>query len=140
EDGKILWTRTEISVSEHSHTARERYSGPPSWQIEIPVQGIGEQHNGILKNFVEAVLDHKPLLAPAEEGIHSVELANAMLMSAFLDRTIDLPLDGNAFAALLREKIAHSKGAEKLARIPQSVPATDAFGASLHIHPSYIQP
>lgn len=140
EDGKLLWTRTETPVSVHSHTSPERYSGPAIWQIEIPVRGCGAQHNGILENFVEAVLDGKPLLAPGEEGIHSVELANAMLMSAFLDRTIDLPLDGAAYAALLQEKIAHSQGAEKLARIPRSIPATDAQGCTLHIHPSYTQP
>ena len=140
EEGKILWTRTEFPVSAYSRTTAERYAGPPTWRIEIPVQGHGAQHNGILENFVEAILDHKPLLAPAGEGIHSVELANVMLMSAFLDRTIDLPLDAEAYAALLQEKAAHSQGREKLARIPQSIPATDDFGGSLPIHPSYIQP
>jgi len=137
EDGKIHWTRTEVPVSVYSHTAPDRYAGPPTWQIEIPVHGQGAQHNGVLINFVEAILDHKPLLAPAQEGIHSVELANAMLMSAFFERTIELPLDAEAYAALLQEKIDHSQGDEKLVRIPRSIPATDDCGGSLHAHPSY---
>jgi len=104
------------------------------------VHGIGEQHNGILKNFTEAILDKKPLIAPAKEGIHSVELANAILMSAFVEKPIEMPLDAAAYEALLQEKIATSKGSEKLAKIPVSIPATNEFGASFNVHPSYIKP
>jgi len=139
EDGKIQWKRNEVPMSEFSRTTELRYEGPKTWDIEIPVHGSGEQHNGILKNFVEAVLDKKPLIAPAKEGIHSVELANSMLMSAFLDKTIEIPLDAAAYEKLLMEKIATSKGNEKLARIPKSTPATNEFGGSFNVHPSYPQ-
>ena len=139
EDGRLSWNRNEIPASEFSRTSPSRYAVPPVWNIEVPISGMGDQHLGILRNFVEAVLDGKPLIAPAAEGLHSVELANAMLMSTFLDRTIEIPLDGAAYDALLREKIARSKGDEKLARIPVSTPAVTESGL-LTIHPSYIQP
>jgi len=139
EDGKILWKRNEMPMTEFSRTTDLRYEGPATWDIEIPVKSSGEQHNGILKNFVEAVLDGKPLIAPAKEGLHSVELANSMLMSAFLDQAIDIPLDAAAYEGLLKEKIATSKGNEKLAQIPVSIPATNEFGGSFNVHPSYPQ-
>jgi len=63
-----------------------------------------------------------------------------MLMSAFLDKTIEIPLDASAYEALLQEKIAQSKGAEKLAKIPKSTSATNEFGGSFNVHPSYTQP
>jgi len=139
EDQRILWNRNQVPTSEFSRTSLSGYATPPLWNIEIPVRGEGEQHNGVLRNFVEAVLDGAPLIAPAEEGIHSVELANAMLMSSLLDKTIALPLDSAAYEALLREKIATSKGNEKLARIPASMPLTDESGRPFAAHPSYSQ-
>ena len=140
EDGKIQWKRNEVTATEFRRTTQTYYSGPPTWNIDIPISSSGEQHNGILKNFVAAVLDKTPLIAPAREGLHSVELANAMLMSAFLEKTVEIPLDASAYEALLKEKIAHSKGAEKLAKIPKSTAATNEFGGSFNVHPSYKQP
>jgi len=140
EDGKILWKRNEVATTAFSRTSDSGYLTPPTWNIEIPVAGNGEQHNGVLRNFVDAVLDGAPLLAPAAEGLRSVELANAMLMSAFLNQTIELPLDAAAYEKLLQEKIAHSKGSEKLVRIPVSPVLAKDFGGSFDSHPSYSNP
>ena len=59
-----------------------------------------------MQNFVDAILKGVPLIAPAEEGIHSVELANGMIFSAICDKTIELPLDSAAYAAWLAGKSA----------------------------------
>jgi predicted dehydrogenase len=109
EDGKFSYTRNEVPTSEFSRTTAESFGRPATWDIAIPIQGNGSQHNGIILNFVEAILDGKPLLAPAVEGIHSVELANAMLLSSFEKETISLPLDGARYEKLLRHRIAESK-------------------------------
>ncbi|HYO95052.1 MAG TPA: Gfo/Idh/MocA family oxidoreductase [Polyangiaceae bacterium] len=52
----------------------------------------------LLKNFVGAMRGQASLLAPAEEALHAVELANAILLSSLLDRSIELPLDSAEFA------------------------------------------
>lgn len=139
EDGAIDWKRNEIETSAFSRTSPSGYTPPPAWNIDIPIKGNGTQHNGILKNFVDAILDGIPLIAPGEEGLRSVELANAMLMSEFTKQTIELPLDAQAYEKLLLEKIAGSRGSEKLARIPVSRPLTADFGGSLNTHPSYLK-
>jgi predicted dehydrogenase len=109
ENDRLTFTRNEIPTSEFSRTTTQPFAAPPTWQVEIPIQGHGPQHNGIITNFVEAILDGAPLLAPATEGIHSVELANAMLLSSFEGETISLPLDGARYEKLLRLKMAESK-------------------------------
>ena len=114
EDGTIRWIRNEVPVSEFCQTATTGFATPPTWNVEIPVNGTGEQHMGILKNFAAAILDGTPLIAPAAEGIHSVELANAMLMSSFLDKTVEMPIDPACYEALLKEKIANSKFKKKV--------------------------
>ena len=62
----------------------------------------------VLENFADAIMGDASLIAPAEEGIHSVELANGMLYSSFLGQTVDLPLDGAAYEVRLQELIATS--------------------------------
>lgn len=120
EDGKVQWLRNAVPMGEFSRTTTAGFSQPECWNIEIPVNGSGEQHIGILKNFVEAILDKKPLIAPAKEGLHSVELANAMLMSAFLDKAIELPIDAAAYEALLEQKIASSNAGKKAVQKPEA--------------------
>ncbi|MGV3615031.1 MAG: Gfo/Idh/MocA family protein [Fimbriimonas sp.] len=109
EDGKVTFTRTEGSVREFRETSRGSFDRPDVWRCDIPVNGHGGQHVEILQNFVDAILDGKPLIAPAPEGIHSVELANAMLYSAWTGQAVDVPLDAGAYEAALKEKIATSR-------------------------------
>lgn len=129
EDGKVQWLRNEMPMTEFSHTTDKGFDKPETWNIDIPAADNGEQHNGILKNFTAAVLDGAPLIAPAEEGLHSVELGNAMLMSAFLDKEIDVPLDGAQFEELLKEKIATSKYKDKAATVRST---TSDFSSSFN--------
>jgi predicted dehydrogenase len=108
DGGKIHFTRNEVPMTEFSRTSKEGFALPPVWEIDVPVSGSGEQHAGILKNFRDAILRGTELLSPAEEGIHSVEMANAMLLSGLHGRPVDLPLDGDAFEAELKGLIARS--------------------------------
>ncbi len=109
ENDRIVWSKTEQPVSQFSRATKERMSAPPTWEVVIPAKGGGGRHNEVLANFVDAILDGTPLIAPAPEGVRSVELANAILYSSFERRTIDLPLDSAAYQAFLEEKIAGSK-------------------------------
>jgi hypothetical protein len=68
----------------------------------------GEQHLGILKNFTNAILHGETLLSPAAEGIHSVELANAILLSSVEGTTVELPLLAPRYAKLLARLKASS--------------------------------
>ena len=107
ENGELRFLRNEIPASEFCRTTTERFAAPPVWDITIPITpGGGGQHIEIMQNFVDAILKGVPLIAPAEEGIHSVELANGMIFSAICDKTIELPLDSAAYAAWLAGKSA----------------------------------
>jgi predicted dehydrogenase len=109
ENNSIHFTRTEQLVSEHCKTSENGFEKPSTWEIEIPSGGgAGDQHLGILKNFTNAILSREELLAPAAEGIHSVELANAMLYSALKKTTLELPMDAASYEAVLKKKIESS--------------------------------
>lgn len=113
EDGKITFTRTSQSVKEVLQTSKESFASVPTTVESIDVNGYGGQHVEVIQNFVNAILDSAPLIAPAPEGINSIELANAMLYSAWTDSTVKLPLDAVAYEAALKEKVATSRHEKK---------------------------
>ncbi len=63
-------------------------------------------HELIIENFAEAILNGTDLIAPAEEGLHSVAINNAIILSAQKRQMVELPPDGAEFAALLDQYIA----------------------------------
>jgi predicted dehydrogenase len=97
EGGALTFARNEIPATQFSRTSQARFATPEVWDVTFPIEGHGGQHIEILENFADAILTGADLIAPAEEGIHSVELANAMLYSSLTGETVDLPLDGEAF-------------------------------------------
>jgi predicted dehydrogenase len=109
EGGKITFTRNLEPMTEFSHTTKELWGRPETWHIDIPVHGYGGQHNEVLQNFVDAVLDDTPLIAQAEEGLRSVELGNSMILSTLLDKTVDLPIDPAVYEQQLKKLVADSK-------------------------------
>jgi predicted dehydrogenase len=121
EQGKITFTRNEIPMREFSRTSKAGFARPEVWNVDVPYEGTSPQHHEITQNFVDAILDGKPLIAPASEGVYSVEMANAMLYSALINDTVSLPLDGQAYEKKLNQLIADSKFQKK----PVQVTAED---------------
>ncbi len=115
ENGKISFTRNEVLASEFLRTSPLSFAKPPIWNVEIPFGGERGGHKVITQNFVDAILTGAPLIAPAVEGINSVELANCMLYSTWTDSMVELPLDSAAYEAALKERIATSRYVKKTA-------------------------
>lgn len=116
EHGRLTFDRNEVPTSQFSKETSDIFGRPPCWKADIPVgTDSGGQHLEILRNFTAAILDGAPLIAPAAEGLHSLELANAMLLSAWLNEPVALPLDSATYAKHLRKKIAGSRFKTKTA-------------------------
>ena len=109
ENDSLVLTRNEIEASRFSRSSGDGFSAPATTTGTIPIAGHGSQHLGIMENFAAAILDGTALLAPAAEGLHSVELANAMLHSTLCDQTVTLPLDGADYERQLARLIAGSR-------------------------------
>lgn len=107
-DGKILWQRNVKPMREFSNQSTDKYEQLESKAMEIRIDGHGAQHLGIIENFASAITQGVPLIAPAVEGLNSLELANAMLLSSHLEQTLKLPLDPSAYQSFLKNKIAGS--------------------------------
>ncbi len=118
ENNRVTFTRNTTSQKEFCRTSPDRFAAPETWQIDIPVSGHGGQHAEILANFISAIQNGTTLIAPAEQGVHSVELANAMIYSSLIDRGVVLPLDEKAYELKLNEMINNSTRKKQTAADP----------------------
>lgn len=113
EDNVIRFTRNATPMREFCRTSKGAFAKPDVWNCEVPYAAGGAQHHEIAQNFVDAILDGAPLIAPASDGIYSVEMANAILYSSLTGQTVEMPLDGAAYEKKLQQLIAESKFVKK---------------------------
>lgn len=110
EGGRLDFLRNEVPASVFSRRSKQFFKAPPVKHVPVYVRpGYGEQHLGILKNFVSAIRKGERVIAPATEGLYSVELANAILMSSLENRTVSLPISAARYAAILKKLIRESR-------------------------------
>ncbi len=69
-------------------------------------EGWGQQHIIVMENFAKHILEGEPLLAPGSDGINGVNLANAILLSSWLGREVDNPVDEELYLEELNKRIA----------------------------------
>ena len=117
ENNQLTFTRNEADMIEFSRTATQGFAKPNGTTEQIPIENTALPHAVMVQNFVDAILDGKPLIAPGEEGIHSVELANAMIYSSLLGDTLELPMDGIAWEAKLNQLMLESKLQKKVVAV-----------------------
>ncbi|MBV7509184.1 Gfo/Idh/MocA family oxidoreductase [Bacillus sp. sid0103] len=69
----------------------------------------GGQHIAVMENFASAIVEGTPLLAPGSDGIHGVRLANAIHLSSWLGKEVEVPFDEDLFLEELNKKIEEEK-------------------------------
>lgn len=126
ENNQLHFTRNDADMIEFSKTSKSGFAKPEVWNIDIPFDTIGNAHAVLMQNFVDAILDGTPLLAPGYDGLGSVELANVLLYSSLINQTVDLPMDSQAWETKLNELIANSKHEKKVVQT-QSEDFTKSF-------------
>jgi predicted dehydrogenase len=127
EHNKLTFTRNEVDMLEFSRTSKVGFAKPDVWHVEIPFTDAPTPHAIVMQNFVDAILDGTPLIAPGADGIWSVELANVMLYSSLLGQTVELPMDSAAYETKLQQLIAESKFEKKVVEV-----AGEDFTKSFH--------
>ena len=110
---RLLLTENEPATSEYNRSTRDMFGMPRSEVSDItPARDIN-QHAAVLSNFTAAILRGEALIAPARDGLDSLSLANAMLLSTWEQDTVRLPLDSARYQAALEERLATSSLRDK---------------------------
>ncbi|MBE6566411.1 MAG: Gfo/Idh/MocA family oxidoreductase [Ruminococcaceae bacterium] len=112
ENDRLMFDRLKVDEREFCRTARA-FVNPEYRTCEIVTLGSNDQHVGIINNFANAILGIEPLFVKGEEGIRSVQMMNAMLLSTWLDRAVELPIDDELYLEELDRRIAASTATVK---------------------------
>jgi predicted dehydrogenase len=108
QDGKIALTKLNDSVTRIINEEMGFASGNPE-TVEVEVEPIeAAQHVLVIRRFVAAITGTGELVASGEEGVNSLSLSNAMLLSAWTDDWVDIPVDEDKFYGELEQRIKNS--------------------------------
>ena len=109
EHDKLILYKLSESEREFSRTCPDGFKKPEMTVSEVETDGKNEQHTGVLKAFADRILHGGKLVAEGTEGIRGLTLSNAMHLSSWLDRTIEIPFDEDTFLEELNKRRATSK-------------------------------
>ncbi len=99
--GELTFEQFETDLRTFLPESPSAFSGPGSRAVPVALEAGAGDHAAVYRNLHAAILEGKPLAAPACEGRMSLELANAMIWSSYSGQIVPLPLARAAYAALL---------------------------------------
>ena len=104
ENGKLTLSLLDTDLKEFTRNSSE-YMPKIAIDETVIVQSEPESaHLGILQNFSNAIRKGEPLIAPGEEGIFGLTIANAAYLSWWKNEVVNLPLDPDEYLLSLQSK------------------------------------
>ena len=107
EDDELVFFRNHWSSIKQIRESEDGFKAAPFTRETVAYEPkTTHGHELIIKNFADSILTGADLIAPASEGLNSVAMNNAIILSAHKRQMVELPFDGDEFAALLEAYIA----------------------------------
>lgn len=108
ENDKLSFKRLTISERKFNKEFKGGFGEPECWDVIVPIEKENPQHQGIMRNFINTILGSEKLIAPGIEGINSLTLSNAFLLSTWENCKISIPFDEDLFLSHLNKRIEQS--------------------------------
>ena len=109
ENDKLYLTELEQLEQDWTKTNTQPFGSVPGKEIVVETDGLNTQHQGVFEAFAAAILRGEPLIAGGEEGLRGLTLSNAMHLSAFLGRPVEIPFDEHLYYEELMKRVASSR-------------------------------
>ena len=109
ENNQLRVWEYEMTEQEFSRTCTTAFGSVKATEIQVDTDGLNPQHTGVLNAWAGAILHGTELVARGEEGINGLTLSNAMHLSSFLDKAVELPIDSQLYYEELSKRIATSR-------------------------------
>jgi predicted dehydrogenase len=114
ENNELKVFELDVPEREACFTTTEGFLKPKGQWLEIETDGLNPQHVGVINAFAARILRGEPLVAEGYEGINGLTLSNAMHLSSWLGKTIELPIDEDVFLEELNKKRQNSQKKENV--------------------------
>ncbi len=109
ENGKLLFYKLSMDEREYCFTATDGFGSIEYEVEEIIPEGRGRGHRDIIQNFCNHLQFGEELISPGRDGLNSLAISNAMVLSQWTNDWVEIPNDGEKYWELLQERIATSK-------------------------------
>ena len=128
EDGRLVFFHNQSSMLEFIKTAAGGFDKVFGQSAELPYEPVeGAGHALVTEAFASAILHGGPLVAHAPDGLKSLMLGNAMMLSSFLGRPVDLPFDPDLYANRI-EELAKTSSFQKVVQQGELGDPNKSFG------------
>ena len=121
-DGRLQCWEFDQPLAEFLRTTPEMWGSPKAKEVPLIIPEAEAGHVVVLRRFVGRILRGEPLVAPGEEGLRSLELANAVWLSSATGKAVDLPLSRQAYDRFLRRKRRESTFVKNVHQITETDP------------------
>ena len=122
EGKKLRFWSLQQTVSDFARTSDQVWASPPSVAGEVPLPECVTGHAAVIRNFCRAIQGTEPLLINGADGVKSLELSNAIYMSAWLGKPVDLPLDRSKVERMFNKKRKESQPKARVTGIRETDP------------------
>lgn len=109
ENNKLILEEYEMTEQEFSRTNTIPFNTVKSTVSEVETDGENPQHVGVLNAWADAILRGGKLVADGREGVNGLRLSNAIHLSSFLGKAVEIPFDEDLFYDELMKRVATSK-------------------------------
>lgn len=114
ENDKLTLKKLDVFESVFTKENKVPFGGMQCTTSEVETDGLNPQHKGVRAAFAGAILRDEPLVADGREGINGLTISNAMHLSAWTGKAVDLPFDENLYKELLMEHVKTSRRKESV--------------------------
>ncbi len=109
EEDKLTLFELETSERDYCYSAAEGFKKPEGHYVTLETDGKNPQHVGVLSAFAGKILHGTPLVAEGIEGINGLTLSNAMHLSSWINKPVEIPFEEELFLTELNKRRADSK-------------------------------
>lgn len=124
DGNSVQLLKLETPESVFSKENKTPFASPQCVRVPVETDGQNQQHVGVMNAFAGAILRGEPLVADGREGVNGLTLSNAMHLSAWTGKPVELPLDETLYRDLLMEHVKNSRRKEGIASVFASTEGT----------------
>ncbi len=117
ENDVLTVTEFDEKTSEFTKNTKDVFANIPTHVVDVELESGNPQHVGVLNAWAGKILHGTPLVAEGKEGINGLMLSNAMHLSDFLGKEIELPFDEDLYYEELMKRVATSKKKENVVEV-----------------------
>jgi len=100
-NNSLRMAKLAVPLKKHLLSAKSGFEQPACKWVDVPLKPHSASHIEVTKAFVAHILRGTPMVAEGVEGINELELSNAIYLSGFTGKPVELPLKGPEMEKLI---------------------------------------